>query len=98
VRDSGDGIEQADIDLSERQRAVAKPRRMRPELALDLRATAPPPAQDVDDVAVGREQRRVGRGVMPVPRLRLLHLHLSNRGNIGVLRRRFEREDDPQNQ
>ena len=48
------------------------------ELALYLRAPFPPPAQDIDAIAVFGKQAGISRGVVPIPRISLKCLHLPN--------------------
>ena len=71
------GSKEFQLDVGYSQSALSKDIRVSiGQLLLDFRPSFPPPADDVDDIAVIREQAGVSLGVMLVPSLLLPLLHV----------------------
>src|SRR5882757_1182956 len=75
LRDGDRRAEKAHRSIRDGELALMKhPRKRAAQLALDLRATLPPPAQDVDQISVIGKQTRVARRIVPIPSVRLFSL------------------------
>ena len=81
------------VNFGDRERTPREDEReSRSELAFDLRATSPPLADDVHDIAIFGEQLGISPSVMLIPRCGLPCLHLTNRSFVFLLVRGREGE------
>src|SRR5205807_10183122 len=79
MRDGGIWCEKPYVDFGDVQGAVAKDENIGPsELALDLRAAFPPPADDIYHLSILGEQAGIGLCIVMIPSLLLACFEIAN--------------------